>query len=351
MGHEGSFGEADFALFWWTGFAWRLTTWISVPILVLRAVKESHPGEILFRQDYKKVVAKLSILFTLMSLLGMAFSWHFLRSGIPDDDRLELLSHQSTALAIGMATGILSCVIVPLLVWKWPWTWILVIDLIILTAILTANWGQWGSVAWQAGLLAAFNIGAALVYLRTRRYAMTIYVCISASLSLYLSGKIVFNFNTPLHRRLDVMWCDSPASCGADVGGAIAVTFLLLCINAMAQAVMDETDRQIRAERKHARYEKIAEEQAITVQEEYDRERTMQRRRKAERRAEEKLRKKRQRQQQQQQRRRRDDDQSVPLSTRGRSRRNDEEDDDDERKSGADSSSNNDDSDGDSMYV
>ena len=244
----------------------------------------------MFRQDYKKMMAKLSILFTLASLFGMAFSWHFLRSGIPDSQCKELIQHQVTALAIGAAVGMISIVVVPLLIWKWPWTWLLVLNMIILTAILTANWGQWKSVSWQAGILVVFNIGAAIAYMRARRYAMTIYVCTAISLSVYISGKLVFHLNTPVYKRMDVLWCSTPSQCGADVGGAIAITFTLLCVNALAQHMMDKTDDDRRKKHRHARYARIARMESMTVQEEFEYERREKRQQKAEARAREKQR-------------------------------------------------------------
>ena len=291
MSHAGTLGDADLLAFWIMGFLWRLTSWATTPILVLADMSTGkYNANVIFRQDYKKAIAKLSILMTLMSLLGTAFSWSFLRSGVVDPT--ELIGHEVSAMAIGGAVGLISAVIVPLLIWKWPWAWLLVINMVIITAILTASWGQWGSVAWQVGLLVAFNIGAGIAYMKARRYAMTIYICTAISLSVYISGKLTFSINTPAYRRLDVLWCSSPANCAIDVGGALSVTLLLLCINAAAQHVIHQTVKQKKRERRDQRYEDIAREQAETVQEEYRRNQRARREHRAEIKATDRQRKK-----------------------------------------------------------
>lgn len=249
-------------ILWSVAFAWRATTWLSTPVLVLRDVRKSHPGDILFRQDYKKAMAKLFILFSVTSFFGVGMSWHFMSRDISDTECQKLIDTEILALQIGAVVGVTSCIVFPLLVWQWPWTLLLMIDMIIFTAVITANWGDWTTVTWQAGILVAFNIGAVIAYYRARRYAMVMWTSISLALGMDFSGQLVTRTDIPIERRLDAWWCSCPTQCGFRLISISSLVLLFLVYNALLQVLMDKQDEEWRQQARTQRFVRIAREAA-----------------------------------------------------------------------------------------
>ena len=259
-----SFGGRDMVIFWTVSFIWKSVTWLATPILVLRDVRKSHPGDIIFRQDVGKALAKLSILFALTSFFGVGLSWHFLSNGIPDSQCQMLLDKQLVAIAIGAVVGVFSCVAGPLIMWRWPWSWLLVLDLIIFTSILTAGWGDWGTVTWQAGIVVVFNIGAGIAYMKARRYAMTLWTAISISISVDFTGQLVTRIDLPIYRRLDAWWCQCATQCGFRIISVTSIVLLFLVYNASLQYVMNQQEIHWRRAARFKRFDNISKKRTNT---------------------------------------------------------------------------------------
>ena len=165
---------------------------------------------------------------------------------------------QATAIQIGFAVSVLSCVVLPLIVWQWPWFWILVFDMLVLTSIVTANWGDWSTIAWMSAIVAAVNIAMAIVYAYMVRYAMTLYCGLNNSIACYVAVQYIVRTDLPIYRRLDAFWCSCTKECGILIGGIGTFFLVFLAYNIIVQRMMNKYGKSIKNNSENERARRVA---------------------------------------------------------------------------------------------